>query len=425
MALKDEPIEYRHEQYEEKNRILAANGEQVSARTMYEDIFPSLDIVMPIVRINEEEEKHIEKMTIDKALEQAKGKNDMLLGGSTYFNEFVSKDTAKDIYAFVIDMDNVYAGILLLIFKNDWRRVHGEFAPRPTYVVNSGTGLHLYFVLERPLPHLRRQWRAIDRLYRNLAKLETTGYNFLHKSVQWFGQDFRIAGGLGKDGWENTVYRIGEKWDADALAAAVGVDFKFEYDAATAPKPQKQGRKGKKAFQKRKGYYLNPRVYETSVERCRNETHEGNRYMSMCALTVLAWKCKVPEEQLRHDLLSLLPDYNKAGVTRLVKPKEIESAIKMYNELAIDTPKERTEDWLGWKFVGARRNGRKQAEHLRRARITQTADYPNGEWRNKEGRPTKAQLVVEWRAAHPEGKKEDCHRDTGMSRDTIRKWWNG
>lgn len=421
MALRDESVEYRLEQYNEKNMILDANGERVSARTMYEDIFPSLDMVMPVVHIDEDEEKHIVKMTIEEALERSIGRNDMLLGGSTFFNGFVSKATAKDIYAFIIDMDNVYAGILLLAFRNEWRRVHGEFAPLPTYIVNSGTGLHLYFVLDKPLPHLRRQWLAIDRLYRNLAKLETTGYNYLHKSVQWFGQDFRIAGGCGKDGWENTVYRVGEKWDADRLAASVGVDFQFEYDAdADPPQPKKKKKSG--TFQKRKGYYLNQRVYETSVERCRNETHEGNRYLSMCALTVLAWKCKVSEEQLRHDLLSLLPDYNKASVTRLVKPKEIESAMKMYNELAIDTPRERTEDWLGWKFVGARRNGRKQAVHLKVARAVRDALHED--WREGNGRPSKAQIVKEWRAAHPEGKKIDCERETGLSRHTVLKWWN-
>ena len=421
MALKDESVEYRLEQYNEKNMILDANGERVSARTMYEDIFPSLDMVMPVVHIDEDEEKHIVKMTIEEALERSIGRNDMLLGGSTFFNGFVSKATAKDIYAFIIDMDNVYAGILLLAFKNEWRRVHGEFAPLPTYIVNSGTGLHLYFVLDKPLPHLRRQWLAIDRLYRNLAKLETTGYNYLHKSVQWFGQDFRIAGGCGKDGWENTVYRVGEKWDADRLAASVGVDFQFKYDAdANPPQPKKKKKSG--TFQKRKGYYLNQRVYETSVERCRNETHEGNRYLSMCALTVLAWKCKVSEEQLRHDLLSLLPDYNKAGVTRLVKPKEIESAMKMYNELAIDTPRERTEDWLGWKFVGARRNGRKQAVHLKVARAVRDALHED--WREGNGRPTKAQIVKEWRMEHPDGRKIDCERETGLSRPTVLKWWN-
>ena len=57
------------------------------------------------------------------------------------------------------------------------------------------------------------------------------------------------------------------------------------------------------------------------------------------------------------------------------------------------------------------------------ARAIEDLQYPNGEWRNKDGRPKKAEAVQEWRAAHPTGRMIDCHKDTGMSRDTIRKWW--
>ena len=75
MALKDEPIEFRREQYEEKNAILAANGEEVSARTLYEDIFSDMNIKMPVVILDEDEEqKHIKKMTLDEALEASNGR---------------------------------------------------------------------------------------------------------------------------------------------------------------------------------------------------------------------------------------------------------------------------------------------------------------------------------------------------------------
>ena len=30
--------------------------------------------------------------------------------------------------------------------------------------------------------------------------------------------------------------------------------------------------------------------------------------------------------------------------------------------------------------------------------------------------------VYEWRQQHPEGRKADCHRDTGLDPKTIRKW---
>lgn len=56
-----------------------------------------------------------------------------------------------------------------------------------------------------------------------------------------------------------------------------------------------------------------------------------------------------------------------------------------------------------------KRNGRKQKEHLQRARAVQSIDYPDGSWRNKDGRPkgsgTAQKQVEEWRKNHPDGKK--------------------
>lgn len=436
--LKYQPIEYQKEQYDEKNMVLEQFGEWVRPWDMYEDIYPDMEMLMPIVIIDEDEEKHVLKMTIEEAVEMCRGRNDVLMGGSSYFNEFVSKATAKNIYAFIIDMDNVYSGTLLRALQHEWKTESGDYIPMPTYIVNSGTGLHLYFVLDKPLPCYKSQMTNIDQLYRRLAVMETTRRVYLRKSVQWFGQDFRMAGGNGKNGWENTVFKVGQKWDVDELGEAVGLErVHFIHEGEAKPRENKQKdhkRKGKP----RKGYYLNRAVYDTSVKRCGEETHEGNRYMSMCALSVLAWKCKVPQDELEADLLSLLPTYNN-GAVRKVKKKEVYSAMKMYNERAIDTPKLRTQDWLGWKFKGAERNGRKRHEHLRdeyfvdengRQKVNpcaQNRELALKFMREKgqiEGRPTKAEAVKEWRSAHPNGKRVHCHKDTGMSRDTIRKWWN-
>ena len=68
-----------------------------------------------------------------------------------------------------------------------------------------------------------------------------------------------------------------------------------------------------------------------------------------------------------------------------------------------------------------KRNWRKQADHLRRARAVQAVDYPNYEW---AGRPSAQGRVKEWRQLHPEGRKADCRRDTGLDPKTIRKWWD-
>jgi len=74
-----------------------------------------------------------------------------------------------------------------------------------------------------------------------------------------------------------------------------------------------------------------------------------------------------------------------------------------------------------------KRNGRPQKVHMATMRAIQGVIDPTGNWRNKNGRPknsgTKQQQVLLWRKAHPEGRKADCERDTGLSRHTVLKWW--
>jgi hypothetical protein len=70
-----------------------------------------------------------------------------------------------------------------------------------------------------------------------------------------------------------------------------------------------------------------------------------------------------------------------------------------------------------------KRNGRKQATHLKIARFTlETMNEDRG--KALQGRPDKAKIVEEWRESHPLGTKADCERDTGMSRHTVLKWWS-
>ena len=50
----------------------------------------------------------------------------------------------------------------------------------------------------------------------------------------------------------------------------------------------------------------------------------------------------------------------------------------------------------------------------------------NGECTNG-GRPkgsgTAQSKVQEWKQQHPEGRKVDCIRDTGLDKKTVYKWW--
>ena len=93
-----------------------------------------------------------------------------------------------------------------------------------------------------------------------------------------------------------------------------------------------------------------------------------------------------------------------------------------YITYPIDTISYRT----GIPILKNKRNGRKQVQHLRIARATlDIMNEDNGKplQGRPKGRGTAEQKVREWRRVHPEGKKIDCHRETGLSRVTIDKWW--
>ena len=32
-------------------------------------------------------------------------------------------------------------------------------------------------------------------------------------------------------------------------------------------------------------------------------------------------------------------------------------------------------------------------------------------------------IVQQWRLEHPDGRKADCIRDTGLNKRTVYKWW--
>ena len=416
--LQDESLEYIREQYDEKNMVLEQYGEPVSAWTLYEDVFGDTSQTMPIVFIDDDQ-KHIVSMSIEEALEQAEGRNDVLMGGCTYFNNWISKRSAKDIYTFIIDMDNVYSGTLQNALKQDWYTASGKYLPKPTYIVNSGTGLHLYFVLSEPIPNYQVSTENLDKVYRSLAVQQTTNRVYLKKQVQWFGQDFRMAGGLNKYGWENTVFRIGEKWDIDELARAVGVeDVHF---IRYGEKRTKNLNRNNRKRATREGWRSNRKFYDYALRNCHEKTKEGNRYTSMCALSVIAWKCNVPQSELEVDLLELLPDYNR-GATRKIQEKEIYSAMKMYNPKAMLTQRESLENWQGWEYKPIRRNGRKRADHIKYMNTIKRFKKELGEPVN-EGRPNKEHIVRGYQALHPNATKSDCIADTGLGKSTVYKYW--
>lgn len=420
--LKDYDLEYIQQQYDEKNESLEEHGREVSAWAFYEDIFGTLDIISPAI---DKSSRKMLRMPLEDLIDHAIGQEGVFLSACTYFKDYYNSKGLMDVYAFVVDLDSCWSGGLDAVLKNGWQNTsRGNYYLPPTYIVNSGTGLHLYFVLQKPVPAFSKQMLELKNLYRKMA-LHQSMRPFVgaKPEVHWVGQTFRMPGSNSKQGFRVRAYKMdfGRKYDIQELADQYGIEYQFRYrgEHEDYPEHEKRSYSGTKT----KGWYTKRAFYDYCVRNIPEKTQQGHRYMTMCALSAIAFKCNIPKWELKEDLSSFLVDWNKGKVGQdRVERWEVTAAMKMYNDRAYEMRRAVIEEYFGWDFKPIKRNGRKRSEHLKRARLVQTLDYPDGEWRYKQ--PSAEQIVREWQQSHPDGRKADCIRDTGLSKPTVYKWWN-
>ena len=99
----------------------------------------------------------------------------------------------------------------------------------------------------------------------------------------------------------------------------------------------------------------------------------------------------------------------------------------MNNESYVHYSRAEAERVSGITIPPNKRNGRKQKLHLKMAR-SNLAIMSDDIGKPLQGRPvgsgTKKEQVAAWRFAHPDGRKADCIRETGLSKPTVYKWWS-
>ena len=97
--------------------------------------------------------------------------------------------------------------------------------------------------------------------------------------------------------------------------------------------------------------------------------------------------------------------------------------MNMYQESYVTYSRAEVERVSGISVPPNKRNGRKQADHVKLMNFVRDEINGNKNWREGNGRPDKAKVVEEWQKIHPDGKKADCIRDTGLSKPTVYRWW--
>ena len=176
---------------------------------------------------------------------------------------------------------------------------------------------------------------------------------------------------------------------------------------------------------------------ETDREQPVSYTHldvykrQGHRYSCLCVLASYAVKCDIPEDELFTDafsLLQFLDDMSDDEHNRFTK-RDIMDAMQFYQENYVTYSRSEAERVSAIPMPANKRNYQKQADHLEEARAIRDIRMKrqDRDWREGNGRPKgsgeKSKIVEEWQRQHPDGKKADCIRETGLSKPTVYKWW--
>lgn len=499
VELETQKNEYLHK----RATIEAELGEPVSPESFYRDIFPE-NFLQDAYAVNPDAKHDGKFVAIANVLHELRDgkifrKNHYVLNDLSTLKNWTGKVAfispcsflggAKDLahlrylHAFVVDLDYVGVGQLRDVFH----QCRIGFLPTPTYLVNSGTGLHLYYVLEAPVTCYQNQQECYSALKHALIDLCWNEFTSQVGKRQYSGlvQPYRIPGTRTKLDMDTksqrvvsreypvTAYRYGEKWTVDKLLAwqpKPNVGTRWFVDRCEGIKKLLNGEisrievtdtsyteigtgkiplsiakeKYPDWYQRRivngepvkqienYKWHVNPRVYEWWLRTIRESAQPGHRYHCIMCLAIYAIKCNVPYEKLKADAYSLLDEFDGRtdDETNHFLISDINQALRAYrNKIYATYPISSIEYFSGIKINRNKRNWQKQAFHLEEARairdIRQRRSGSNW-WDNgnRDGAPEKKRIVYEWRVKNPDGRKIDCERETGVSRPTVLKWWN-
>ena len=344
---------------------------------------------------------------------------------------------ARFLYALAFDLD----GVGMPQLRDVLHQMNKDILPKASFVVNSGTGLHLYYILSEPVPMYPQNQHYLKELKYSLTRQIWNRFTSSIKQPQMQGlmQGFRVVGSwskLGK-GYPVVAYRFGGRVELDDLLdyipASNGERQKLQGILRKTTMPLAEARakypdwyERRVVKGERRGRWTVKRdLYDWWLRRIRDEIRVGHRYHGVMTLAIYAKKCGIEEAELRQDAYSLLLPYDEMSIEEVNRftRDDVEAALSMFNEDYVTFPRDDIARLSGMTMPVNKRNWRKRGLHIQFMNLNRQFKVASGECTNG-GRPSAQEQVYQWRRQHPNRRKADCHRDTGLDPKTIRKWWD-
>lgn len=372
-------------------------------------------------------------------------KNFVLLSPISYFGKSRATKNAAYMYAFGLEIDDIRVdakGKPVGLYDLVHQFTDIDLLPMPTYIVASGHGIHLYFLLDEPL-------RLTDSVKKSLAiykhfitrkfwnKYITKSWRANKVQYESAFQAFRLVGGVTKRGERTVCFQVNthpvsidylNSFIPQKERAEKGIhveyEHKFSLEEAQSFFPEWYERRVVNGEPK-KHWTCKRDLYDWWIDQIDSGATVGHRYNCLLCLSVYAIKCGIDRDELENDMFKFLDkfdDLSEAEDNRFTE-KDVMDALQCFEDKELVTfPINSIVQKSGIPIEKNKRNGRKQKEHLFLARRRKEDLKFIGELIN-EGRPSKANVVKEWRRKNPEGTKAECIRETGLTKPTVYKWW--
>jgi hypothetical protein len=371
-------------------------------------------------------------------------------------------ENARFMYALAIDLDGVKSvkHVENLFWQFNAHR-SGQVDKRagtfvgltePTYLVSSGTGIHIYWVFKKPVPMFKNVVDELSKLKERLTwQAWTQGSSSLSKNIQYepLNQGFRCVGTRTKT--KRLVrafkWRRGRKVTIADLNACVperdraNVDeetFGYRSSKSKSTMSLEQAKEEypdwyqKRVVEKQpKGSWTcHPGLYGWWLKRLQegDEVTEGHRYWCIHFLAVYAKKCDIEFEELKQDAYSLIDSFNELTTSseNQFTREDVAAALNGYKEQYRRYSIRSIEYRTGLHIERNKRNGRSQEQHVKIMTAIRDVVYPDGEWGNKNGRPkgsgTKKELIIAYKKEHPKATQRDIAKALNVSPTTVNKW---
>lgn len=368
-----------------------------------------------------------------------------LCSGLAYRRNKNNLDNAQRMHALIFDLDNVGEAELRNLIER-FGKNHNEYKalPIPTYIVLSGTGVHLYYVFQEPIDLYENIKEQLKKLKYDITKrLWDYQVTTKEKQIQYqsINQGFRMIGSINKKyNVEVLAYEIGEKVTVEYINKYVTYEknklniqepfkkSKISIEEAKIIYPdwyekvvvRKDKRIKKWDIKSKQGYAL----YEWWINQV-DHIKGGHRYFFLMCMSIYACKCDVPKEKLEKDMEDIYNKLKSIKHTNPLSSEDIACALEAYDKDYYNFRISDIENLTEIKIKRNPRNYQNRNLHLETMRNRKAEMKLNGEkFKKPEGRPNAEKIVKEWQEKNPNNNsKNNCIKETGLSKPTVYRWW--